>query len=368
MPSGQEMTTDDTTIAVIIAAFSAEATIGRAVASALAQKHVAEVVVIDDASRDGTADAARRADDGSGRLAVIGLAKNAGPARARNIALDKVRSDCVCVLDADDYFLPDRMERLLRAGAGAPWDMLADDIIIVPEELEGTGSPRLSPDGAGEAITLDLASFAAGDILPTWSPRGGLGFLKPILSRRFMQEHALRYDETLRLGEDYALYVCALMAGARFRLVGACGYVAVERRGSISSSHATEDLARLAAFEARTLASEADLSDRERKSLAAHHWNTMCRHRHRQILDCRREQGFLQALGMLLSTPRFLPYVAAETLRAKTTALWIALAPRDAIHRRRPMRLLLGLPHGPLSLAADAEPARAGDAETAFAP
>jgi len=37
------MTADDISIAVIIAAFNPEATIGRAVASALAQKHVAEV-------------------------------------------------------------------------------------------------------------------------------------------------------------------------------------------------------------------------------------------------------------------------------------------------------------------------------------
>lgn len=363
------MTTDEIGIAVIIAAFNAEATIGRAVASALAQKHVAEVFVIDDASGDDTADAARRADDGSGRLTITRLPDNAGPARARNIALDKVQSDHVCVLDADDYFLPDRIARLLRAGAGAPWDALADDIVIVPEELEAMGSPRLGPDGAGKAITLDLAAFAAGDILPTWSPRGGLGFLKPILSRRFLQQHALRYEESLRLGEDYALYLRALMAGARFRLVGACGYVAVERRASISSSHATEDLARLADFETRTLASAAGLSEGERRSLAAHRWNTLCRHRHRQILDCKREQGFLPALAMLFSAPRFLPYIASETLRAKMAALRVALAPRSTAQRRRAMRLLLGLPHAPLSLAAkDGEPAPADGEHTALAP
>ena len=64
-----------------------------------------------------------------------------------------------------------------------------------------------------------------------------MGFLKPIIKREFLQSHALRYDETLRLGEDYALYTQALIAGARFCVVGARGYVAIQRGTSISARH-----------------------------------------------------------------------------------------------------------------------------------
>src|SRR5262249_32894792 len=110
MPSARAMTTREPGVAVIIAAFNPEATVGRAVASALAQEGVAEVIVVDDASQDDTSSAARRADDGSGRLTTTQLPRNAGPARARNVALDSVQSPYVCVLDADDYFLPERIE------------------------------------------------------------------------------------------------------------------------------------------------------------------------------------------------------------------------------------------------------------------
>src|SRR5262245_1201511 len=96
-------------VAVIVAAHNAQGTIHQAVRSALEQEHVCEVIVVDDASRDGTAAEARLADDGSGRLAVIPLSENGGPSRARNIALVRSAAPYICVLDSDDYFLPGRI-------------------------------------------------------------------------------------------------------------------------------------------------------------------------------------------------------------------------------------------------------------------
>src|SRR5262245_30863449 len=103
---------------VIIAAWNAQHTIRRAVRSALMQEQVAQVIVVDDASRDGTQVSARLADDGSGRLTIIALPQNVGPARARNIALDHSYSPYVCILDADDYFLPNRIDRLFASSNG----------------------------------------------------------------------------------------------------------------------------------------------------------------------------------------------------------------------------------------------------------
>ena len=338
-------------VAVIVAAFNAEASIRRAVASALAQGPVSNVIVVDDGSHDGTAAAARSVDDGSGRLQIVALAQNAGPARARNIALDTVQSPYVCVLDADDFFLPGRVERLLHAGAGAPWDMLADDIVILPDEPDAMALAELeSTTAPGDAITLDLVAFVKGDTPAPGESARGLGFLKPILSRRFMQQHGLRYEESMRLGEDYALYVRALMVGARFHLVGACGYVAVERPGSISSHHSAEDLARFAAFDARCLASEAGLDAAQRRAMMAHHRSTLRRLRYRRVLDCNRERGLLPALGMLVSGPEHLPYIFRETVRAKVSAYRVVRNAGGARHTPRAARLLIGLPVAGLSL------------------
>src|SRR5262245_48322064 len=99
-------------VCVIIAARNASATIARAVRSALRERQVAEVVVVDDGSTDATADAAYDADDGSGRLKLLVLSKNRGPAAARNHAIARSSAPLIAVLDADDFFLPGRFDAL----------------------------------------------------------------------------------------------------------------------------------------------------------------------------------------------------------------------------------------------------------------
>ncbi len=134
-------------VGVIIAAYNSRDDIGCAVRSALAEELVQEVVVVDDGSHDDTQASARAADDGTGRLTVVALATNAGPSKARNIALEHSRAPYFCVLDADDYFLPGRIGRLLASTDGV-WDMLADDLILVSGLRGRPGARRLVPGQA----------------------------------------------------------------------------------------------------------------------------------------------------------------------------------------------------------------------------
>lgn len=308
--------TSDPQVCVIIAAFNAERTIARAVRSALAQKLVTEVIVCDDASRDATVAVARDCDDDTGRLSVITLPRNVGPAATRNVALASSRAPLVCLLDSDDYMLPGRIARLIAAG-GDDWDFLADDIVIVPEALD---SELIALPHQHTSMTVRLADFVRSNITRPGRPRAELGFMKPLMRRAFLERNRLSYDETLRLGEDYALYVQALIAGAVFKVVGASGYVAVERNASISSRHSAADLKRIADFDAACLASKAVLSDEERSALKAHLRATLDRYRYRVVLDTKAEAGMLEALRVLLGMPSAWFYIAAETIRAKLKA------------------------------------------------
>ncbi len=344
------MTAKPEQICVVIAAMNARQTIARAVSSALAQAGVGEVIVIDDASRDSTAKAAMEADDGSGRLIVMRLAHNEGPAAARNQALTRSRLPYFCILDADDYMLPGRLEQLLRLG-GDPggdhgWDILADDIVIVPQELESAGFAINTQDAtAAEAATLnvDLETFVMRNISRAGAPRAELGFVKPILSRRFLDARHLRYDERLRLGEDYALYLAALRAGARFKIVPACGYVAVEREDSLSSTHKAADLARLVELDRRHLAAPSGLTTAEKKALAAHARAMKSKFDYAAALEARKLKGLAAGLMRAARTPSAWPYILTETVRAKFPAaakLFNGLG-NHALQRRS--RLLIGL-------------------------
>src|SRR5688572_15861806 len=107
---GQAMTGSQ--VCVIIAARNAARTIPAAIASALREPEVAEVVVVDDASTDDTAKVAQAVDDGSGRLCVIRFDVNQGPSFARNAAIARSKSPFISILDADDFFLTGRFGEL----------------------------------------------------------------------------------------------------------------------------------------------------------------------------------------------------------------------------------------------------------------
>jgi glycosyltransferase involved in cell wall biosynthesis len=107
-----ELVAVDRPLAVIIPAYNEERTIDEVLRRVLAQHCVAEVVVIDDCSKDGTADMVQRfADDG--RLRLIRHAANRGKGAAVRTGLDAVRAPLVIIQDADLEYDPTEYERLI---------------------------------------------------------------------------------------------------------------------------------------------------------------------------------------------------------------------------------------------------------------
>ena len=96
---------------VVIPCRNAERTVGDAVRSALEQSEPAvEVLVVDDASTDGSAAAARRA---GARVIVNSRRRNAGG--ARNAGIAGARGDVFAFLDADAIAPGNWLERSRRA-------------------------------------------------------------------------------------------------------------------------------------------------------------------------------------------------------------------------------------------------------------
>lgn len=301
------------TVCVIIAAYNGERTIARAVASALREPEVCEVVVVDDASSDDTTARAAEADDGSGRLISLRHEANRGPSAARNFALRSSRAELVAVLDADDFIVPGRFSRLL---AIPDWDMIADNIAFVPEPaVPGFAFSQLR-EFPSDSRLMSLADFIDGNIPRPNISRGELGFLKPVIRRDLLAAAALDYDETLRLGEDFVLYCQALAAGARFRLVQQCGYVAVERAHSLSGLHRTADLAALAAAHEKLLQLRG-ISAADRRILLRHRSHVLRKLGHRDFLDRKHAAGLPHALWRYAARPKMLFRIACDIARDK---------------------------------------------------
>lgn len=236
-------------VSVIIAAWRAEATLERAVRSALAQEGVTvEVVVVDDASPDGTEALARRLAAADRRVRAIGLGRNRGPAPARNRAIAEARGTWIAVLDADDAMQPDRLARM--CGLAREWDA---DMVLGNLAL-GDGRPfvPLPPEPA----PIDLAGWVAGNLAA--ANRATLGYLKPLVARGFLAAHGLAYDESLRNGEDFHLVLAVLAAGGRVWLSPRPDYLYSRRAGSVSHRADPADLRALAAADRRFAAQHDD--------------------------------------------------------------------------------------------------------------
>lgn len=109
------------TVTAIMPAFNAERTIAESIRSALNQAghcELVELIVVDDASTDDTTDIVRSIADPRVRLIV--QPANAGPAAARNRGAAEASGRYLAFLDADDVWLPHKLDRQWAALSECP--------------------------------------------------------------------------------------------------------------------------------------------------------------------------------------------------------------------------------------------------------
>jgi len=143
---------------VIIPVFNGERFVGRAVESVLAQTYPAdEVVVVDDGSTDATPNVVAR----YGSQVRYIRQTNQGVSVARNAGANAARGDWLAFLDADDWYLPDRLRlhaEMLSARGG--FDFLTGDYeyrdahdALLGRSMEGRSSGRQLLAKASDAET-----------------------------------------------------------------------------------------------------------------------------------------------------------------------------------------------------------------------
>jgi succinoglycan biosynthesis protein ExoO len=195
------------TVSAVIPTFNTRDCVRAAIDSALNQEGVdVEVIVVDDASKDGTADLVAQAYGADARVKVIRREKNGGPSAARNIGFRAASGTWIGLLDADDLWQPDRLARLLHRGDEA--DFIADNIMGYDVVAGAFTGPIYK--GLGDR-PLHLIDF----ILPSAADRHDFGYLQPLLRRSFLTQHNIAYREDVRVGEDLIFNLEILSRGGR---------------------------------------------------------------------------------------------------------------------------------------------------------
>lgn len=101
-------------VSVIVPAYNAEMYIAQTLHSVLSQTYKnIEVIVVDDGSRDGTAQIVEAIMRRDNRVTLLHQS-NSGVAAARNLAIEKSRGEYIAPIDADDIWFPQKIEKQVR--------------------------------------------------------------------------------------------------------------------------------------------------------------------------------------------------------------------------------------------------------------
>lgn len=175
-----------TPVSVVIAAYNAERTLATAIRSAI-REAPDEIIVVDDGSRDNTSEVAQALG-----VQVVSV-PNGGPGRARNIGIEAARNEWIALLDADDWWLANKLQ--------AQMQLIADDVAVVAtlSDIPGSGCP---PE-------LNFAALWEQNTLVTSS----------VMLRRSAWDRIGGFDEHRPMVEDYDLWLRIAATGMSIRCV-----------------------------------------------------------------------------------------------------------------------------------------------------
>ncbi len=195
-------------VSVIVPAFNAEQYLAEAIDSVLAQTyHPLEIIVIDDGSTDETVNIARAYGD---PVVVIEQA-NQGPAGARNTGFAASRGSIIALLDADDQWMPTRLERCVailltepRIGFVTTDAFLIDEDERTSRRYYGGYHHYPFPEGGSQLQEIAKRNFV---------------FVSAVFDRRLLNLVGGQLNEHLWGTEDYELWTRFVIAGATAELI-----------------------------------------------------------------------------------------------------------------------------------------------------
>jgi glycosyltransferase involved in cell wall biosynthesis len=189
-------------IDVVIPAYNAKAFIENALRSAVTQTYRPQrIIVVDDGSKDGTPDIVRAFASRTPQVRIECVEQpNAGPSAARNKGLRMVEADFVALLDADDEWLPTKLEKQLAIYQGASGDEFG--LVYCDYGLMNSAGARIPNFG------FQLNRRMRGRV---WKQLRFANQIAGSASAVLLRTQALRevglFDETLVCAEDWDLWL-----------------------------------------------------------------------------------------------------------------------------------------------------------------
>jgi glycosyltransferase involved in cell wall biosynthesis len=203
-------------ISVIIPAYNAEKTIKRTLDSILNQSFSDfEVLIIDDGSKDKTAEICKEIAKADNRVKVISK-ENGGVSSARNLGLETALGEYIYFCDSDDEVMPDGLKSLIDVAEKEN----ADIVVGGHKEIKiFDGSESISvPCKDLQIFDLKNDNSLILDFLT--NKRSGLNSLcYKIISAKVIKENDLKFDLKRTQGEDWAFTALSLYFAEKIILI-----------------------------------------------------------------------------------------------------------------------------------------------------
>jgi glycosyltransferase involved in cell wall biosynthesis len=191
----------DCKVSVIIPVYNCEQFLRQCLDTVLRQTlFEIEVILINDASTDGSQVVINEYLERDDRIHAIELKQNRGVSVARNAGIEKATAEFVIFLDADDYWESDQMlEHLYDKATREQADFISFGFCRINEAGDKSGFNVEAP------ATINLRQQGGWQIkYNVWAK---------LLSRKLLSDYAIRFEPSLVMGED-ALFSIALYCNA----------------------------------------------------------------------------------------------------------------------------------------------------------
>ena len=124
-------------VSVIMPAYNAEKYIAEAISSVLSQSYTNwQLLILDDCSTDHTAEIAEYFEKADTRIRVLRNPRNMGVAKTRNRGIDMAKGEWVALLDSDDRWHDDKLEKQLVVADSSDADIIYCSYALTDESGE----------------------------------------------------------------------------------------------------------------------------------------------------------------------------------------------------------------------------------------
>lgn len=216
---------------VVIPAFNAAATIGRAIACCLQSVQASDIIVVLDGPDSDLEQAARSA--GGNAIHVIVQPSQQGASACRNVGLQRVEHEFVMFLDADDYF-----DNSVLSSAVATAQAESADLVFGRYCFENPDGTHIPFNPADHYTPLNCGTVMKNWLMEKYTPPCA------VLWRSNYIRDIGGWDESLQKNQDGDLILRALCANARLALSpgGRSFYVQGNNTSRITRRHSAGTL------------------------------------------------------------------------------------------------------------------------------